>query len=280
MPDYKRQHYVPRFYLAAFSPDRGKSIGIFNLGRKKLIPAGGLYSQCYENYFYGDNPQVEKHLSDALETPASVTIKEVIQANKLPAPRTEDYANLLAFTVFQANRTLGISQEAAELVKESADKLLNKMAAASGQFTPEELNDVELTLDRPVNLALQHAAGILPLVLDMKAKLLVNNTQREFITSDDPVANTNQYLLGAFEGGVAGSHIRCPFVDRDVAEPSSDLQTTGSVDPRLLRDAGVASVILSSNPLVPLVLPAVDPAGTMAGFESEPSTEPGRNDRF
>jgi hypothetical protein len=34
--------------------------------------------------------------------------------------------------------------------------------------------------------------------------LLVNKTPYKFITSDNPVAKTNQYLLGAFDGGVAG----------------------------------------------------------------------------
>lgn len=204
MAEYKRQHYVPRSYLTNFSPDAGKSIGIFNLGQNKVIPSGGLYTQCYEDYFYGEDSKLEKALATGIEGPVSVTLKGIIKDAKLPVPQTEDYAKLLVFMVLQSARTLSSNEEGEELVREFGDRLFRKMAMASGKFSPEELKDVELKMDRPVNMSIRQSIAMLPLVLDLKAKLLVNKTPHNFITSDNPVAKTNQFLLGAFDGGVAG----------------------------------------------------------------------------
>jgi hypothetical protein len=204
MAEYKRQHYVPRSYLTNFSPDGGKSIGIFNLGQSKVIPSGGLYTQCYEDYFYGTDPKLEKALATGIEGPNSVTLKNIIRDDKLPVPKTEGYAGLLVFMILQSARTLASNEEGDELVRETGNRLFKRMALASGKFSPEELEDVELKMDRPVNMSIRQSVAMLPLVLDLKAKLLINNTPYKFITSDNPVAKTNQYLLGAFEGGVAG----------------------------------------------------------------------------
>jgi hypothetical protein len=204
MAEHKRQHYVPRSYLANFSPDGGKSIGIFNLGQSKVIPSGGLYTQCYEDYFYGKDLKLEKALATGIEGPNSAVLNEIIEDGKLPGPKTEEYANLLVFMIIQSARTLSSSKEGEELVKEFGDRYFKKMALASGKFSPEELKDVELKMDCPVNMSIQQSVAMLPLVLDLKAKLLVNRTLYKFITSDNPVAKTNQYLLGVFDGGVAG----------------------------------------------------------------------------
>jgi hypothetical protein len=204
MAEHKRQHYVPRFYLAAFSPDGGRTIGIFNLNQSRVIPSGGLYTQCYEDYFYGEDAKLEKALAAGIEGPNSAVFKKIIKDGKLPVPKTEDYANLLVFMVLQSARTLSSNQEGEDLVKEFGDRLFKRMAMASGKFSPEELKDVELKMDRPVNMSIRQSVAMLPLVLDLKAKLLVNKTPKKFITSDNPVVKTNQYLLGAFDGGVAG----------------------------------------------------------------------------
>lgn len=204
MPEYKRQHYVPRSYLTNFSPDGGKSIGIFNLGQSKVIPSGGLYTQCCEDYFYGKDAKLEKALATGIEGPINAVLREIIKDRKLPAPKTEGYASLLIFMVFQSARTLASNEEGAELVTEFGNRLVKQMALASGTMSQDELEDVELKMDRPVNMLIRQSVAMLPLVLDLKAKLLVNNTPYKFITSDNPVAKTNQYLLGAFDGGVAG----------------------------------------------------------------------------
>src|SRR6266478_4102532 len=123
MAEHKRQHYVPRYYLTNFSPDGGKSIGIFNLSQRKVIPSGGLYTQCYEDYFYGKDPKLEKALATGIEGPNSLTLKQIIKDDKLPVSKTEDYAGLLVFMILQSARTLSSNEEGEELVREFGDRL-------------------------------------------------------------------------------------------------------------------------------------------------------------
>ncbi|HQM83160.1 MAG TPA: DUF4238 domain-containing protein, partial [bacterium] len=75
MPDNKKHHFVPRFYLKLFSENR-KSINIFNLSSRKLIKNGCLKDQCYQDYFYGKDNKTEKDLSD-IENEVSVFIKDI-----------------------------------------------------------------------------------------------------------------------------------------------------------------------------------------------------------
>jgi hypothetical protein len=45
MPDNKKHHYVPRFYLRIFSKDKN-SINIYNKEQEKVF-LGNINNQCY-----------------------------------------------------------------------------------------------------------------------------------------------------------------------------------------------------------------------------------------
>lgn len=204
MAEYKNQHYVPQFYLRAFSFDGGKNTALFNLKQDKTIPSGNIDGQCAEDYFYGKDPKPEKALGAIVEAPTSKVIGKIISSTTLPKPFTEDCAALFAFTLFQHGRTLYASEEGAEFFRVAIEPQLKRMALESGKLTADEINAVEIGLERPANLTLATSAQMLPLILDLKIKLLVNQTSQDFITSDHPVAKVNQYFLGAFDGGVTG----------------------------------------------------------------------------
>src|SRR5258706_45476 len=112
MAEYKRQHYVPRFYLSNFSPDGGRRIAL-------------------------------------------VVVDLVTQ---------------LGETFLQAY-----------------------VAHADTNLTQEDLKDVKLRMHMPILMSIKQCAQILPLILDLKAKLLINQLPEAFITSDNPVVLTNTY---------------------------------------------------------------------------------------
>ena len=63
MPEYKRQHYVPRCHLKPFSLDQeGTAINLYNLNAERSIKNAPLKSQCARNYFYGKDLEIEKTL--------------------------------------------------------------------------------------------------------------------------------------------------------------------------------------------------------------------------
>ena len=204
MAEYKNQHYVPQFYLRNFSCDGGKSTALFNLKQNKTIPSGNIDKQCAEDYFYGIDSKLEKALDAAVETPSSKVIGKIISSEVLPKPFTEDRVVLFAFILFQHGRTLSASEEGTEFFRKAIEPHIKRMALESGELTEEEVNSVEIGLERPANLTLLESAQMLPPVLDLKIKLLVNQTIQDFITSDHPVAKINQYFLRAFDSGVTG----------------------------------------------------------------------------
>lgn len=83
MPEKKKQHYVPVFYLKRFSPD-GRSIGLWNIRAKKKVLSASLKSQCCENFFYEQGENIENSLSD-LESPASKILRGIDRDGSLPS---------------------------------------------------------------------------------------------------------------------------------------------------------------------------------------------------
>jgi hypothetical protein len=84
MPDNKRHHYVPRFYLKRFSPDE-RYLSLYNIKRKIVIPNAKLYEQCAKNYFYGKTPEAEKALGGA-EGEIANLFRMIDQAQLPPPP--------------------------------------------------------------------------------------------------------------------------------------------------------------------------------------------------
>lgn len=60
MATNKNQHYVPQCHLRPFTFDsEGAAISVFNLDLKKLIFNTPVKNQCPEDYFYGQDEELE-----------------------------------------------------------------------------------------------------------------------------------------------------------------------------------------------------------------------------
>jgi hypothetical protein len=64
MPDNKKHHYVPQLYLRRFSHDE-KSVPTFIIKSSMVIPNAPIKTQCYRDYFYGQEPDFEHVLGIA-----------------------------------------------------------------------------------------------------------------------------------------------------------------------------------------------------------------------
>lgn len=63
MGEYKRQHFLPKFYLKNFAIDEEKkAISLFNHRTVKYIPRATIKGQAYDDYLYGNDGVVEKDL--------------------------------------------------------------------------------------------------------------------------------------------------------------------------------------------------------------------------
>jgi uncharacterized protein YggL (DUF469 family) len=187
MAEKKKQHYVPRFYLKLFSWGDKKAINIYNIINQKIILGGNLKNQCYEPYFYGENLDVENAFSD-LEDIASRIINQIISSNSAPKLGTEEYHTILTYVLLQLSRT----KYAAEAENELINKPIKYLIEKEGTLTREELDQVQIKSNNPAALLFGTMAMIIPIAMDLMCKVLINKTNLNFITSDNPVILYNR----------------------------------------------------------------------------------------
>lgn len=190
MPENKKHHYVPKFYLRRFSRDK-KSICLYNLPKQLHVVNANLRNQCYQDYFYGKEKTTESVLS-GVEGEIAQLYSLVDEYNSLPPPLSEHHVAMVMSILIQYGRT----KYRADALDEMHDKMFKHTFK---EKIESELKDVDLD-DYIVGIkdVAQYSLGLMtryyPLLLDLGYKLLANKTGVEFITSDNPVVMYNQLL--------------------------------------------------------------------------------------
>lgn len=184
MNQYKNQHYVPRFYLRNFSPDK-KGLCCCNLSTKKS-ERRNIDRLFREPYFYADSstaPTTEPELSK-LEDKHAKIIQEILKKQTLTIKSREDLIDLSRLVLLMASRTKAIKkymENRAALYDYSMEKLgLRREELRGKKLNPKSLNVgvMELVLNRPDTIS------------DLAHTLLINKTNdlfTPFITSDSPM---------------------------------------------------------------------------------------------
>ncbi|MBB5441595.1 MULTISPECIES: DUF4238 domain-containing protein [unclassified Paraburkholderia] len=187
MPDNKKHHFVPKFYLKRFSSD-GKSINAYVLKSSKKVLSANLANQCYRDYFYGKEPDFE-HALGLLESEAAGLLKTIGETNSL-SEKYNDRISLMFFILLQSARTELIAEE----LNDMTDKFFKHVFADRAKADGIDINDYQMVMQEPARLTLQMAAENYPMLLDLDFRLLLNSTKEGFITSDNPVVFYNQFM--------------------------------------------------------------------------------------
>lgn len=208
MPQNKKHHYVPIFYLKGFSKD-GKSICLYNIKNKIKIDTANLKNQCYKDYFYGKDLTVE-HALGITESTVSAILLKVDRAGILPPPRSPDHLILILYILIQYGRTV----YAADSLDEMTDKIMKQVYGPMAEEKGIDLNKVNIGLANVSQYSLSLTTQTYPLVLDLEYKLLRNCTGEKLITSDNPVVLYNQFLSfrkGCSNTGLASKGLQIFF---------------------------------------------------------------------
>ncbi len=186
MPQNKKHHYVPRFYLKRFSHN-GKSINLWNLPSRRKILSANLKSQCYRSYFYGKNLDVELALGE-VEVGAAQIFRVIDQCCALPPHSSMDHKFLVLCVLMQHGRTV----YTADVLNEMNDKLMKHLLAPRAKAKGIDLSKVKIGYKDVGRVSLGLAMQNYPILFDLDYKLLINETDVEFVTSDNPVVLYNQ----------------------------------------------------------------------------------------
>ena len=201
MPEYKKQHYVPQFYLKRFSTD-GKRINIWNMQRKKIIYSGSLKAQCYKDYFYGKQLGVEKIIGETIEGAVASIFENIEKHSILPEPISAEHFALVIYMLVQYGRT----KYAADSLNEVNDWLMRHMYRGKANAEGIDIDQYKISIEDAPLVSLGISIQGYPLLLDLNYNLLVNKTEVEFVTSDNPVVFYNQFF--SFRENVSSTGVR------------------------------------------------------------------------
>jgi hypothetical protein len=194
----RENHYVPQFYLRNFSAD-DKSIHLINLDRAKHIPCASIKNQCSKRGFHDFHPEAEGVLAN-IEGSAASVIRKVLEARSSLVAQGEDFDTLMLFVVLQRSRTMAAAIENDEFT----DWVMKLRAAGDPKFDQIDFNKIRISDTYPAAGPIAAAIQVFPQVLDLKCHLFVNETNEEFITSDNPVIIHNQFAETVSDIGVDG----------------------------------------------------------------------------
>lgn len=186
----KNHHYIPVFYQKLFS-NNTKSIGKFLSASKKYIPHSSIRKTGVIEYLYGEDQFIEDMFMK-IETKAGAIIQRILKSGKIPDRNTEDYEILMLFVITLEARV----QKQADATNRFVDvqmKTILKMKIDHGQidYNPEDLERVNIGYDIPNLPQIKVATQIYRIIADLKCCLIISDTDREFITSDNPVVRYN-----------------------------------------------------------------------------------------
>jgi uncharacterized protein DUF4238 len=188
-PRKKRQHFVPRLILREFSPD-DRSISLVVVESRKRVDGASIATQCYEDYFYGADGELEKAFGISEGTFRSAVGE--LSVEHLERLSEDELYRVRLFAHYQRHRTVAAAEQINDLADGMMKKLLEKMPLPDN-LKGIDLNDFKIRLSGPQFLNLYQAAAIQPLILDLHVKFLVSTKPLGLVVSDHPVVAYNQW---------------------------------------------------------------------------------------
>jgi hypothetical protein len=199
MPAQKNQHFVPRCALKAFTLNaEGAAINVFNIKRNRTIQNAPVKGQCARVYLYGADLTLENMLVTLEGQYARI-------ATNLAAGRALDDADhewLYLFAIVQFRRTTRAIEEMREFTEHMANVVFKNHPE---QRPTDERTDREMMIE-----SLRLGFELKKYVIDLKPVFFINQTDVQFVISDNPLVITNRFYLQRLKArnfGLANSGI-------------------------------------------------------------------------
>lgn len=185
----KNQHYLPKFYLRHFSYNGNKKeIGIYNYRKKFYFKNAPLRTQGSKAFFYGEDGKIENALSE-IERILAKEIHEIVKSRKVPQHNSDGHRILLQFVALTFLRNpIAIGR-----IRDSVKAVNGKILEMAPKTKAESLIP-EVAHEKAIALSLSCVNEIVNIISDLDYKILLNNTNTKFISSDLPVVRYNQFL--------------------------------------------------------------------------------------
>jgi hypothetical protein len=182
MASKKSQHFVPKVHLKPFATDAdGNAISLFNIKQSRVIHEAGIKHQCARNYFYGKDDKLETMFGQ-IEGQYAIGLRNA--QNKQFSEGDLEWMKM--FMALQHSRT----EVAAAQVKEFFEK--SGKVTFRGKSIPESERP-PLDPRQIVIQALKQIRAVSPSMAGLAFCIFKNQTNTDFVTSDNPLVNTNRF---------------------------------------------------------------------------------------
>ncbi len=192
MPEYKKQHYVPQFYLRNFSND-GKHVYVYNIDHKKSFPTK-IKNICQESYFNCDTPEFEQ-ITSKIEDKQAVIIAKIIEESNLTFLETEELFYLHLFVLMQSTRTIESRNFVDGFINSILDGIKPLMKRSKDLkekgVKPEHIDSLKIKVEKSHLMIMTPAMMGAELIIDLLPIIIINQTDKNFIISDAPVCLHN-----------------------------------------------------------------------------------------
>lgn len=200
----KKQHFVPRFYLKRFT-NADNMFYAYDYKNGKILPKPVYYeTQCYKDYFYGEDGKLEKQLSKK-EAHWAATISNIISSDKVTP---EQCKILKEFVLYQRQRT---SAENDHIIMEREFSYIESAKALckghGWTFSPEVMEVCKKKARQGASPAeyLSMSLDMKEYIEDLEVLIIKFETQQQLLTSDSPVVAINPFTeVNGFGYGVMG----------------------------------------------------------------------------
>lgn len=228
MPQNRNQHFVAQFYLRNFSPD-GRSISVFHLPSRRHHLCASIKGQASRPYFYGKSPAVED-ANRVFENAGADALRSILEADQPPTKGSERAIALLAYIIFQLQRTPAAAMEMEEMATTVARRTFQSHPEIRrDQEMLAALKDMRVRYRAPVLNAIKVGIECAPVLFDLESKLLVNRTPVGFVTSDVAVVLHNKWCEGLAGRGTTGFACRGLLIMFPISPTHSLLFYDGTV---------------------------------------------------
>ena len=181
MATNKNQHFVPRCYLRSFTYNsENKAINLFNIERLRFIELAPVKHQCSGDYFYGEDPLLEKAIQ-FMEGSYASSLHEIFSNGYQLSDLHRTI--LRRFWLLQYLRTEAASKRAVEVTEDVRETI----GVSKSEFN--------LEIREAVQDAMMRFSENMGIIDDLKICLLRNKTNEPFVTSDDPAVLSNRWHL-------------------------------------------------------------------------------------
>lgn len=186
----KNHHYIPVFYQKQFSGN-GRSIGKYLVKHDKYIESARIKRTGFKEYMYGKDTVIEDALM-GIENEVAKVISSINSTHILPNYSSYEYHILLIFILIMEARVQKQAVSSNNILDEQM-KVQLRMEIEHGKLDipVESLDDVDISYNIPNLISIKGAFENYKIIEDLNCALIISDTDRDFITSDNPVVRYN-----------------------------------------------------------------------------------------